>query len=242
MAVHNCAKYLPASIDSILNQTIGSFEFIIIDDGSDGSVAKVLDNYNDRRIRKVRLNKNIGLTKCLNIAIDLARGDIFVRHDGDDIAVPDRFEKELSLLTGRVGLVSCWADAIDENDNIIEDPWTYEGLRQDVSSVEKQLPHKNCILSPGAMFTRKVFNQIGYFDPKVRYAQDYNYWLRLVQYFMIDIVPEVLIHKRIHSDSVWSQILDKPQDWLNVARDRAYQQTIIKKVHHEIIPPCLKNL
>lgn len=242
MAVHNCARYLPASIESILDQTISSFEFIIMDDGSNGSVAKVLNNYNDRRIRKIRVSKNIGLTKCLNVALDLAEGDIFIRHDGDDIAVPDRFEKELSLLTGRVGLVSCWADAIDENNKIISNEWIQRDLRQDVATIERQLPRKNCILSPGAIFTRKVFNQIGYFDPTVRYAQDYNYWLRLVRYFMIDIVPEVLIHKRVHTDSVWSQMQDKPQNWLWIARNRAYQHPIINKVKHEIITPRLENL
>jgi glycosyltransferase involved in cell wall biosynthesis len=230
MAVHNCAEYLPASIESILNQTIGSFEFIIIDDGSNNSVAKVLNNYHDRRIRKFRFDENIGLTRCLNIALDLAEGDIFVRHDGDDVALPERLEVEIPLLTGRVGLVSCWAEAINNNGDTIQNQWIERDLQKDADEVERILSRKNCILSPGAIFTREVFNRIGYFDPQVKYAQDYNYWLRLVQQFAIDIAPEVLVKKRVHSEAVWSKKHD--QDWQAIARNRAIDNPTIPKVHN----------
>ena len=237
MAVYNCAQYLPESIESILNQTVRNFEFIIIDDGSDGSVANVLNRYNDQRLRKIRLNENMGLTKCLNIALDLAEGDIFVRHDGDDIALPERLEKEILLLKGRVGLVSCWAEPIDQNGNIADDPWIQEDSRQSVQDIERMLPRKNCILSPGAIFTREVFNRIGYFDPEVKYAQDYNYWIRLTRQFMINIVPEVLVQKRIHTKSVWSQMHGEPdQRWVEIARNRASQHPEIFKVEHAITP------
>jgi len=232
MAIYNCADYLPASIESILGQTVGDFEFIIIDDGSDESVMEILEWYNDRRIKIIRVDENVGLTRCLNIALDVATGNIFARHDGDDIALPDRLAIELPLLTGRTGLVSCWAEPINENGEIIKDDWTEQELQREADEVEKLMSQTNCVLAPGAIFTREVFERIGYFDPEVRYAQDYNYWLRLMNEFTINIVPEVLVQKRVHKESVWGQEEEHDQDWRQIAKDRATTDPTIFQVEH----------
>jgi glycosyltransferase involved in cell wall biosynthesis len=221
MAVYNCAEYLKQSIQSILDQTMGDFEFIIIDDHSDDSVADVLYDFRDPRIKTFRMDSNIGLTRCLNIALEKSKGYAFARHDGDDIALPERFELELPLLANRTGLVSCWAEAIDANGKKVVDYWMQDDLQQSVEQIEQLAPVKNCILSPGTMFTRDVFNRIGYYDPAVRYAQDYNYWLRLYKEFAIDIVPEILVQKRVHARSVWS--LRHDADWQEIARNRAVE-------------------
>lgn len=232
MAVYNCADYLPASIESILCQTVRDFEFIIIDDGSDEPIMQILQWYSDGRIKIIRTEENIGLTRCLNIALDVATGNIFVRHDGDDIALPKRFETELPLLVGRTGLVSCWAEPINEYGEIIEDDWTEQELQKETDEIEILMPKSNCILAPGAIFTREVFERIGYFDPEVKYAQDYNYWLRLMSQFNISIVPEVLVQKRTHKQSVWSQEEKHDQDWRQIAKDRAATNPTIFHVTH----------
>jgi glycosyltransferase involved in cell wall biosynthesis len=219
MAVYNCAEYLKQSVQSILDQTMGDFEFIIIDDHSDDSVADVLYEFRDPRIKTFRMDSNIGLTRCLNIALGESKGHAFARHDGDDIALPERFELELPLLANRTGLVSCWAEAIDADGKPVVDHWVQEDLRKNIAEIERLSPTKNCILSPGVIFSREAFDRIGYYDPMVRYAQDYNYWLRLSKVFAIDIIPEVLVQKRVHARSVWGTQHDA--DWKQVARDRA---------------------
>lgn len=224
MAVYNCSEFLRASLDSILNQTLKDLEVILVDDGSDNDVQDILRCYYDPRLKIVRLARNIGLTKCLNIAIDQATGTIFARHDGDDIAFPDRLNRELALMTNRVGLVSCWAEAIDENGNVVPDAWLAD-VCQTGDEVERLLPEKNCVLSPGAMFTRQAFERIGYFDPTVRCAQDYNYWLRLNREFAIDIVPEILVQKRSHPNSIWA--IKHDVDWITVAKSRAATNPVI---------------
>jgi hypothetical protein len=90
--------------------------------------------------------------------------------------------------------------------------------------LEKQT---NPFVAPGAMFTRDVVKKIGYFDPIIKYAQDFNYWLRLLKYFDFEIVPEVLILKRKHKNCIWEK--HNPVEYIVVASERA--------ASHPRIPP-----
>jgi glycosyltransferase involved in cell wall biosynthesis len=99
MPVYNGAAHLSESIESILAQTFDDFELIIIDDGSADDSLRVLREYEkrDQRIRLVsRENRNLATT--LNDIIALARGKWIARMDQDDIALPQRFARQLHLL------------------------------------------------------------------------------------------------------------------------------------------------
>ena len=93
MSVHNEEDFLEESITSILNQSFTEFEFIILEDGSTDSSSKIIDTYDDRRIMKMRNERNLGLTASLNKMVGTARGEYFCRHDGDDISLPTRLEE-----------------------------------------------------------------------------------------------------------------------------------------------------
>src|SRR5688572_29875093 len=99
MAVYNGEQYLREALDSILGQSFNDFEFIVINDGSTDASLHVLQEYaaKDQRI-KLKSQPNNGLTKSLNEAIALARGEFVARMDGDDVAMADRFEKQIVLL------------------------------------------------------------------------------------------------------------------------------------------------
>ena len=91
-------EYLTEAVESILCQTYGNIEFIIIDDGSvEGEVIEYLDHINDEKsnVKVIRNKQNIGLTKSLNIAIDNCHGEYIARMDADDISLPDRIEKQV---------------------------------------------------------------------------------------------------------------------------------------------------
>ena len=75
MSVYNGDRYLREAIDSILNQTLDNFEFIIIDDGSTDASNQIIKSYRDPRLKMVKNNENIGLTITLNIGIGLCCGE-----------------------------------------------------------------------------------------------------------------------------------------------------------------------
>ena len=117
MPVHNEEQFLAESIESILAQTYSNFEFLIVDDGSTDSTPKILKSYarKDPRINIITLKKS-GLAHALNVALKKARGYYIARMDGDDIALPQRFETQIAYLQKHKNIIAVGAQAelIDE--------------------------------------------------------------------------------------------------------------------------------
>ena len=100
MATYNSIEFLPRSIESVLEQTFGDFEFIIVEDVSQDDTYARLKEYRDydRRINIIKNHRNFGLATSLNIAIDISRGQFIARMDADDICVPHRLERQIDFL------------------------------------------------------------------------------------------------------------------------------------------------
>ena len=120
---HEPLEYVEKSVDSILCQTYGDFEFIIsVDDPENRKLIDFLKNKadGDSRIKIIVNEKNIGLPKTLNNAIAVAKGDYIARMDADDISLPDRFECQLKLIEEKnLDLVGCNIIDIDGKDNVL---------------------------------------------------------------------------------------------------------------------------
>lgn len=119
MGVYNCASTLAESIDSILNQTYTNWHFVICDDCSADNTYEILEDYKKRYPEKFTIlqnETNMGLNYTLNRCLSNSKGDLIARQDGDDISLPDRFEKELAVLEGSdYALVSSSMITFDEN-------------------------------------------------------------------------------------------------------------------------------
>ena len=100
MSTYNRENYLPAAMESILNQTYTDFEFIIIDDASTDNTAKLLQEYQEKDSRIVVISnpQNLGYNKNLTTGFKLAKGKYLARMDDDDISLPTRFEKQVDFL------------------------------------------------------------------------------------------------------------------------------------------------
>jgi glycosyltransferase involved in cell wall biosynthesis len=98
MAVRNCANTLSITIRSILQQSYSHWELLLVDDGSSDGTVGVARGFPDHRIRVIVDGRKAGLPARLNQAISLARGKYFARMDGDDIAYPERLERQIGYL------------------------------------------------------------------------------------------------------------------------------------------------
>ena len=93
MAEYNTnPQYFKEAVDSVLKQTYRNFEFIIVDDNGVNRVEKLLDGYDDNRIRVIKNPGNKGFVYALNNGIKNAKNDYIIRMDTDDISASDRFE------------------------------------------------------------------------------------------------------------------------------------------------------
>lgn len=200
MSVYNNAPHLEAAIESILAQTEGDFEFLILNDGSTDGSGDIIDRFalRDRRVRPIH-QQNKGLVFSLNRLLREARSPLIARMDGDDISLPTRFEKQVEFLSEHPdhGVVGTWATCIDEagavRGNCGEKPLTHEQI---VASLE-QGP---LLCHPSVIMRREVVIGAGGYRAAYRHCEDYDLWLRLSGRTRLGNLAERLILYR-HSDS-----------------------------------------
>src|SRR3954469_1098404 len=106
MPVYNARAYVAEAIDSVLAQTFGDFELILVDDGSTDGSLDILRGYEKRDPRvRVISRPNTGIVGALNDGLKLARGEFIARIDADDASLPNRFEKEIAFLRAHPDVV-----------------------------------------------------------------------------------------------------------------------------------------
>lgn len=176
MPVYNGEKYLREAIESILNQTAGCFEFIIVNDGSTDSSPLIIEEYkrNDNRI-KVVTQKNQGLIASLNTAIGEARGKYIARMDADDISLPKRFEKQVDLCEKYgLDLCGCHFNVIDELSRSISSVLTLTDSRFFGVALIRSVPFAH----GSVLFNREFYlkNKLSYGNTKYPKAEDYALW------------------------------------------------------------------
>lgn len=176
MPTYNVEKFIGAAIESILTQTWKNFELIIVDDCSTDHTYDILKEYaaKDSRIQLYKNEINSKICKTLNKALYHAKGEFIVRMDGDDVSLPDRFERLYQFLVDnpQVDLVGSNVITIDEDGKEIGRKsyiYTNEGIKRG----NKYMP---CIAHIW-MAKKKVYEELsGYRD--IPYAEDYDFLLR----------------------------------------------------------------
>lgn len=198
MSVHNDLQYLRESIDSILYQTFGDFEFILIDDGSTDGSGDFLKDLSDPRVALVVNPSNIGLTASLNRGLEIARGKYLARMDADDISEPQRLHRQVEFLEAHanIGIVGCSRHLIDDGGKTIA---IAPALENDLAIRWKCLMG-NPFAHPTVMIRRQALldNALQY-DPSFRTAQDYELWTRLLPRMQAANLPEPLVRYRLRN-------------------------------------------
>ena len=213
MPVMNEERFIRASIDSILAQTFSDFEFLIIDDGSTDATPAILDEYaaRDARIRVIQNEKNIGISRSLNIGLRAAQGDYIARMDGDDLNTPDRLEKQAALLDGNPDIVIAGAGYQTISANGAPRHTVIEGTERwecDWLSI-----FRSTILHSIMMYRRDVIIAHGvFYDPEFEYAEDVEFAHRLLQYGNALCLPDVMLLRRFHPTNTTSQNFKRQRD------------------------------
>ena len=200
MSVYNGEKYLNEAIDSILGQTFKDFEFSIINDGSTDRTAKVLKSYQDPRIKIINNEKNIGLTKSLNKGLKMAKGNYIARQDADDISMPERLKKEVEFLeqNRNVGLVGTDYFMINEKGEAVHIVKCLNGSRE----LKTKLLEGNQFGHGSVILRRECIDKVGTYREEFKFAQDYDFYLRIAEVYDVANISEPLYKWRINIGSV----------------------------------------
>jgi glycosyltransferase involved in cell wall biosynthesis len=193
MSVHNCEKYLPAAIESILSQSFRDFEFVIIDSGSTDGSAEIMRRYDDPRIVFCR-EKRSPMAATLNKGVSIARGEYIGRMDADDISLPLRLEKEVSFLDAHpdVGIVGSWAANITEDG---EDLCVIE-MPADDTAARTLLQSDSPFFHGAVMFRKSIFSRCGGYPTDIT-IEDWVLWHRFAAHSRLANIPEVLYKYRM---------------------------------------------
>jgi glycosyltransferase involved in cell wall biosynthesis len=195
MSVYNSEAYLTEAIESILNQSMTDFEFIIINDGSTDKSTEILRKYpsKDHRITLIE-QSNIGLTESLNKALYIAKGKYIARQDSDDISHPDRLQMQIDFLEKNSDyfMIGSCGILIDGQGKKIKD---IEVLTE-YYKINERLTTNNQFIHGSIVARRDAIIEIGGYRNKFIYAQDYDLWLRLSEKYFITNVKMPLYKLR----------------------------------------------
>jgi glycosyltransferase involved in cell wall biosynthesis len=200
LPVYNGVGYLTEAVDSILAQTFSDFELIMIDDGSTDESWVMLEAYaiRDSRVRVFK-SENNGLATTLNNAIDLARGIWIARMDQDDIALPNRFERQLAWLekTG-ADISGSWVQRFGSADKRVI------RLRQTDEAIKMEMLFCSPFAHPSVMMRTELVKRLRY-DKAWDKSEDYDLWERAAEAgWKMTNIPEVLLMYRVHDSQISS--------------------------------------
>ena len=201
MAVYNAAATVARAVDSIRRQTYADWDFIIVDDGSGDQTARIVEQEaaGDARIKVFRNQSNRGLAASLNIGWRLSRGELVARMDGDDVSLPQRFEKQVDFLTRHpeIDVLGAAKLAVDESGAVVGygyRPESHEAIAAGIYRI-------NPFVHPSVMMRRRFLEAMGGYDEDIRLlrAEDCDLWLRGYQQFRYHNLQEPLIRYRTHT-------------------------------------------
>jgi glycosyltransferase involved in cell wall biosynthesis len=199
MSTWNGAEFLRPAIDSLLAQTFADFRVLVVDDCSPDDSADIASSYDDPRVRVERLDANRGQTGALNHGLSLVETEWTARIDQDDLAAPERLERQLEYVASNPGAVAVgsWADFIDEGGR----PISKFRPPADPAAVRRQLYsdlEHNPLVHSAVTFRTEVVRSAGGYPTDLSYAQDTALWMLLAARGDVANVPEVLTYIRVH--------------------------------------------
>lgn len=201
LPVYNQAHYLPAALDGVFAQTYPHYELIVVNDGSTDGTADVLAEYQRRHQFTVIAQGNQGLPRALNAGFARARGDYLTWTSSDNIMLPHMLAVLARALDEdpSVGLVYADRYLMDEEGNDLG--------RFDLPDYDPYLLLHANLIHCCFLYRRECMERVGGYDPEFIYGEDWEYWIRISQYFRMKRVPDALYRYRVHATSMTSELV-----------------------------------
>lgn len=179
MGIYNCGATLNEALDSLLSQTYQNFKVIMCDDGSTDNTYDIAKEYvkayPDRFIL-LKNEKNKGLNHTLNRCLEIVDTEFCARMDGDDISLPERFEREIEFLQNnpQYSIVSTPMIYFDENGDFKVGEGGYEPTH---AMCAKGTPFCHA----PSMVRTEAYRAVGGYseDRKLLRCEDYHLWIKM---------------------------------------------------------------
>jgi glycosyltransferase involved in cell wall biosynthesis len=197
--------FLAEAIESVLAQTFEAFELLIVDDCSSDRTLEIVSRYADPRLRVYQNHERLGIAGNWNRCLELARGGYFSLFHQDDVMLPANLEQKVRLLEAEpsVGFVHSSVDFLvepaaphgsrqwmeDSTDDFVVDGRRY--FRTMVIS-------GNRVCAPTVVARREALADVGGFNEHLKFALDYELWLRVCVNWRVAFLSRPLVRYRWH--------------------------------------------
>lgn len=209
--VYNGEKFVLEALESAVNQTLSPSRIIVVDDGSTDNTNKIASKYAETCKIQIKIIKkqNGGLSSARNTGIKECTSEFIAFLDADDIWVKNKLEEQIKIYqtseSTNLALVYCDYAVIDINGltqyKNYKAPLDGKRMR---GMVFKKLLERNQITGSGSgvLIRRQVFEDVGLFDENLRFAEDWDMWLRIADKYEVDFSTEILVHIRKHEQNM----------------------------------------
>ena len=200
MPVRNGERFVAEAVESVLSQTFTDLELLVLDDGSRDSTPQILERLagGDSRLVVHRREPGRSLSAVLNVAADLSRAPILARLDADDVALPDRLQRQAEFLdeNPEVALVGGQALLVDERGREFGRAEYPTGDAE----LQEALRERNPFVHSAVTMRREAFEAVGGYRINFDHAEDLDLWLRLAAGRRIANLPDFVVKYRIHGN------------------------------------------
>ncbi len=203
MPVYNGERFLRPAIESILAQTHGDFELLVLDDGSTDASVAIVRSYRDERIRLCLLDHQ-GLISTLNTGLREARGQWIARMDCDDVALADRLQGQWDYVSGHGDVVAlgCAAEIIDAQGRRTGERSTPPADHESLVNNLTFLGNGSSLIHPSVLLRADAARQVGGYRMQFPVCEDADLWLRLARVGRLASLREPLLLLRKHGENV----------------------------------------
>lgn len=214
----NRADLISRAITSVLYQSYKNIDYLIIDSASTDNTEEVVKQFDDRRIRYIKLEENATFGACVNMAFDLAKGKYVTELDDDDEYRLDKIEKQVQLfesLPEDYGMVYCWMTYFD---NVTHQQLEIHKAELRGFIADDVIATQNVSGTPTLLVRKSIFKEIGgYKEAKeIGVESDWEFAARICQHYKVDYVPESLVniyinhsHQRMSDSSYYKEFWKK---------------------------------
>jgi len=200
MPAYNAAKYIAEAIRSVLAQSFGDFELLIINDGSTDHTANIIASFHDPRIVMIN-QENKGIAAALNVGLKHARAPYVARFDADDICYPDRLKVQYDFITAHPGynIIGSAADYVDADDNYMFTQHPVAHLNEEI----QDLKYSICPFIHSSVFYKKstILANGGYNEHAYTY-EDHFLWVNILKSTKACNLSQPLLRVRINPESI----------------------------------------
>jgi len=175
---YNAAATLAATLDSLVQQTFRDFDVLLVNDGSGDDMAAIAEQYRDRLPLQVHhLPQQVGVAGAANYGLARVTSPYIARIDADDLAAPERLEKQLAFMEAHPRVDVCGStielfyDDGSRPDHLLAKP-------AGDAAIKTMLVQCSALSNPSTMLRKSFFDDVGLYDARLDFAEDYDIWCR----------------------------------------------------------------